>query len=77
MKMSVAKCKKSGLFLFLLALGTIMILADKGEAYRQSRARTHHQSKRPGQVVIAGDATLPLLILLDNYLADYITQRTF
>jgi hypothetical protein len=42
MKMSIAKYRKLDLFLLLLALVTIMVLADKG------RARTHRQSKLPG-----------------------------
>jgi len=40
--MSIAKYRKLDLFLLLLALGTIMVLADKGQA------RTHRESKLPG-----------------------------
>ncbi len=42
MKMSIAKYRKLDLFLLLLAMGAIIVLADKGQAI------THRESKLPG-----------------------------
>jgi hypothetical protein len=61
--MSIAKYRKLDLFLLLLALGTIMVLADKGQA------RTHRESKLPGWRTNTAKRTIELQELTQGGLA--------
>ena len=67
--MSIAKYRKLDLFLLLLAMGTIMVLADKTQAYPQSQVETQRESNFPGWRTNTASGGLFINVLLgDCYL---------